>query len=232
MSPLTEPTRLVLAKGQPVAVDPFFSNVSLLLHGNGANGSTTIIDSSPSPKTVTAFGNAQISTTDPKYGTGSLLFDGTGDYFQTSADASLAFETDNFTVECWCNPTVISQNDGLFTFGGQSSGLFVALFQSNWTIGTAGSNGTSMGSAAADLNTWRHVAVTRSGTSLRLFVDGTQKGSTLTSSTNLTDNQLKIGYYYSDTFGFIGKIDEFRITKGIARYTANFTPPTAPFPDF
>ena len=88
-----------------------------------------------------------------------------------------------------------------------------------------------MGSASTDLNTWRHVAVTRSGTSLRLFINGVQRGSTLTSSANLSDNQLKIGYYYSETFGFVGKVDEFRVTKGVARYTANFTPPTVPFPD-
>ena len=62
--------------------DPYRSQVSLLLHGDGANGSTTIVDSSPSPKTVTAVGNAQISTTQSKFGGSSLAFDGAGDYLE------------------------------------------------------------------------------------------------------------------------------------------------------
>jgi hypothetical protein len=63
-----------------VPVDPVFNNVSLLLHGNGTNGSTTITDNSPTPKTVTAVGNAQISTAQSKFGGASIAFDGTGDY--------------------------------------------------------------------------------------------------------------------------------------------------------
>lgn len=211
--------------------DPSWANVSLLLHMNGSNGSTTFTDNSSNAHTITVFGNAQISTSDPKFGTGALTLDGTGDYLRTPANAGFAFGTGDFTVECWCYATVISDNDGLFTFGGTTSGLFLALYQGTWTLGTAGSGGTGMGSASTDLNTWRHVAVTRSGTSLRLFINGVQRGSTLTSSANLSDNQLKIGYYFSETFGFVGKVDEFRVTKGVARYVSNFTPPTAPFPD-
>jgi hypothetical protein len=212
--------------------DPDFANVSLLLHMDGSNGSTTFTDLSSNAHAITTFGNAQVSTAGPKYGTGALLLDGNGDYLRTPADADFAFGTGDFTVECWCYATVVSDNDGLFTFGGTgSSGLFLALFNSGWRLGTTGSGGSYMDSAIPDLNTWRHVAVTRSGTSLRLFIDGVQKGSTLTNSANLTDNQLKVGYYYSDFYGFTGKIDEFRVTKGIARYTSSFTPPTAPFPD-
>ena len=211
--------------------DPSWANVSLLLHMNGSNGSTTFTDNSSNAHTITVFGNAQISTSDPKFGTGALTLDGTGDYLRTPANEGFAFGTGDFTVECWCYATVISDNDGLFTFGGTSTGLFLALYQGTWTLGTAGSGGTGMGSASTDLNTWRHVAVTRSGTSLRLFINGVQRGSTLASSANLSNNQLKIGYYYSETFGFVGKVDEFRVTKGVARYASNFTPPTAPFPD-
>jgi hypothetical protein len=66
--------------------DPYYGNVSLLLRGNGTNGSTTIIDSSPSPKTVTAFGNAQISTAQSKFGGSSIAFDGTGDYLDVGSN--------------------------------------------------------------------------------------------------------------------------------------------------
>ena len=205
--------------------DPQWANVSLLLHMNGSNGGTTFTDNSSNAHAITAFGNAQISTSDKKYGTGALLLDGNGDYLQTPANAAFAFGTGDLTVECWCKPSIVTDNDGLFTFGG----LFVSVYQSNWYLGTGGTGGTLMGSAAS--GSWQHVAVTRSGSNLRLFVDGVQKGSTLTNSTNLTGNQLFIGYYFNGSFGFNGLIDEFRVAKGIARYTSNFTPPTAPFPD-
>ena len=84
---------------------------------------------------------------------------------------------------------------------------------------------------AVTTGSWQHLAVTRSGSSLRLFVNGTQLGSTLSNSTNFTDNQLKIGYYYNSDYAINAKVDEFRVTKGIARNTAGFTPYDGPFPD-
>ena len=80
--------------------DPFFANVSLLLHGDGTNGSTTIVDSSPSPKTVTAVGDAKISTAQSKFGGASIGFDGSGD--SLAAPASIShFGTGDFTIELW-----------------------------------------------------------------------------------------------------------------------------------
>jgi hypothetical protein len=66
---------------------------------------------------------------------------------------------------------------------------------------------------------------------LRGFIDGVQFGSTVTETTNLVDNILNIGYSYTSSYAMIGNLDEFRVTKGIARYTANFTAPTAAFPN-
>jgi hypothetical protein len=209
--------------------DPYFSSVSLLLHMNGSNGSTTFTDSSSNGLTVTAYGNAQVSTTDPKHGSGSLTLDGTGDYLQTAASSVLALGTGDFTVECWVYVNSGNSNDGLFTFGGESSGLAVAIFSGNWFLTHVGSGGTSMG--AVTTGSWQHLAVTRSGSSLRLFINGTQLGSTLSNSTNFTDNQLKIGYYYNSDYAINAKVDEFRVTKGIARNTASFTPYDGPFPD-
>ena len=93
-----------------IPLDASYSSVSLLLHGNGINGSTTITDNSPSPKTVTAVGNAQISTAQSKFGGGSIAFDGTGDYLTTPNNSDYQFGTSDFTVECWINTTDTSFN--------------------------------------------------------------------------------------------------------------------------
>jgi hypothetical protein len=208
--------------------DPYWENVSLLLRMDGSNGSTTFADLSSNAHTITVGGNAQVSTTDSKFGTGSLLLDGAGDYLETPAHSSFAFGTGDFTVECWVYPNVISDNDGLFTIGSQ---LFAAIYQNNWAMGTTGSMlSPSYTSGAATAGSWQHFAITRSESALRLFINGTQLGPTRNDTTDLTNNQLFIGYYFSSGFAWNGKIDEFRVTKGIARYTSNSTPPTAPFP--
>jgi hypothetical protein len=94
---------------QPVPVDPVFNNVSLLLHGNGTNGSTTITDNSPSPKTVTAVGNAQISTAQSKFGGASIAFDGSGDYLTVLNSSQFNFGVDDFTIEAWFYRTSTAQ---------------------------------------------------------------------------------------------------------------------------
>ena len=237
---------------QPVPVDPVFNNVSLLLHGNGTNGSTTITDSSPSPKTVTAAGNAQISTAiaDPfgDSSRGVLAFDGNGDYLAIPDSTDWNLPND-FTVEAWVYLTAYSAS----YLGG--FGVAVVSQFSNGTGPDRGwqlrINGTASSyttinvytgltdldfAATVSLNAWTHVAVTRSGSSNRAFVNGTQAGSTITNSDAFTENgtrQLWIGGLNDATykFWFPGYIDDLRITKGVARYTADFTPPTAPFPD-
>jgi len=209
------------------ASDPYWANVSLLLHMNGSNGSTTFVDSSSNNFTISVFGDAQVSTTDPKFGTGSLTLDGNGDYLTTPANTAFAFGTGDFTVECWVYVNSGNTNDGLFTFGGQSTGLSVAVISGQWSLRPGGDD--ALGSVVT--GEWQHLAVCRSGTSMRMFINGTQIGSTVTSSTDFTDNQLKLGYYYSTNYAINAKVDEFRVTKGVARYTANFTAPTAAFPD-
>jgi hypothetical protein len=228
--PVTALTMAALApavEGNPA--DPSFASVSALLHMDGSNGSTTFVDSSSNEFTVSSFGNAQISTASPKYGTGALTLDGSGDYLTLPADTAFQFGTGDFTVECWVYVNSGNTNDGLFTFGGISSGLAVSILSGQWRVTTTGSDGTAVSSVTT--GQWLHLAVSRSGTNLRMFIDGLQVGATITDSTNLSDNQLKIGYYYDSSFAINALIDEFRVTKGVARYTSNFTPPTAAFPN-
>ena len=238
MTLLTEPTRIVLAKGQPVPNDPSFAFNSLLLHGDGANGSTVITDSSGSPKPVTAVGNTQISTAQSKFGGASIAFDGAGDYLTLPGGAAFEFGTDSFTVELWYRPASLTGQKVLLDT--RATGL--SLIANRWIIYTDGSSlsvavaGAIYTSGTLSLNTWHFIAVSRSGTTTRIFLDGTQIGSNISDSINYGVGAARpiIGADGNNpnVLNINGYIDDLRITKGVARYTANFTPPTAPFPDF
>ena len=189
------------------------------------------------PETV---GNAQIDTTTKKYGTGSIKFDGTGDYLTLPARENFAFGTGDFTVEMWLNfSNGVADNFYLIDARNASQTTNWAIFRGsnagspqnalNWYTGaTVYSNSSAFTTTA----TWTHIAYARQGTSLRLFVNGTLT-DTFTDSTNYSTVATisYIGSRYSATEQLNGYIDDLRITKGVARYTANFTAPTAAFPD-
>jgi hypothetical protein len=216
-----------------VPVDPVFNNVSLLLHGNGTNGSTTITDNSPTPKTVTAVGNAQISTAQSKFGGASIAFDGTGDYLNTPNDSAYKFGTSDFTVECWINTTDITF-DLINLLNNAVGNWGIVIFESEfyWQTAHGVTNLISAVPCSSILNgAWNHIAITRSGSSLRLFFNGVLQGaSPYTDNTNYNGSGLLTvsDGVHGDLNGYI---DDLRITKGVARYTSNFTPPAAPFPD-
>jgi hypothetical protein len=236
-------------------VDPYRSQVSLLLHGDGANGSTTITDSSPTPKMVTAVGNAQISTAQskPGFGGSSIAFDGAGDYLTIPNNAAFDFGTGDFTIESWVYIAANSSPDdtgaryATITSTYPSATLNVPCYAftidgNSTTTGTGisfynrdASSGYSVSaSVSISQNAWHHVAVSRLSATTRLFLDGAlQTSGTLGNQTVTSVNTLRVG---SGNFtGYLqqlnGYIDDLRITKGVARYTSNFTPPTAPFPD-
>jgi hypothetical protein len=221
--------KLVLAKDF-ISVDPDFASVSLLLHGDGTNGSTTITDSSPTPKTVTAVGDAQISTAQSKFGESSLLIDGTGDRLDSSNSADFTFGTQNYTIEGWLFQSTFSTN-ALVDF--REDGTAIAIYSSISTDRklTVTSNTAVILSSSIlfSANTWMHWAVSREASTIRTFVGGTLAGS-VTDTRNYTSTTCRIGQSSAGQ-DFNGYIDDLRITKGIARYSGNFTPPTAPFPD-
>jgi hypothetical protein len=240
-------TTLIAAYATTIQV-PSYANVSLLLHGDGTNGSTTITDNSPTPKTVTAVGTAQISTAQSKFGGASIAFDGTGDYLTAANNASLDFDSGDFTVECWLYfaGLQVANIDGqrvatlvaYGVYGVTNSGY---SFNFNTTasqlfIGRPGTGAISAATFAPALSTWYHVAYTRSGSTNRLFVNGnllTLTTDTFTPVSSATGT-LRIGaerFYTGYSHDLNGYIDDLRITKGFACYTANFTPPTAPFPN-
>lgn len=211
--------------------DPNFANVSLLLHMDGSNGSTTFTDSSSNALTVTASGNAQISTSQSKFGGASGLFDGTGDYLSLSAASALGMGSGDFTIEYFVRFTASGTQVHLDQRG---SGTALYIYSVGTTLYFADSTADRItGTSALTANTWQHIAVSKSGSSTKLFVDGTQVGSTYTDSTDYgASKPLYIATYYQTSAVFLnGNMDEMRITKGVARYTANFTAPTAAFPD-
>ena len=238
-----------ITPAQPVPNDPNFAFNSLLLHGNGANNSTTITDSSGSPKTVTRFSDARISTAQSKFGGASIVFEGTEDYLTAANDASLNFDSGDFTIECWLylaglqTPNIDSQRVGsIAAYGVNAVTNSGYSFGFNTTasllfFGRPGIGISAIATFAPALSTWYHVAYTRAGSTNRLFVDGqslTLTTNTFTPATSSTGT-LRIGterFYSGYNHDLTGYIDDFRITKGVARYTANFTPPTLPFPDF
>jgi hypothetical protein len=197
--------------------DPSFSNVSLLLHGNGTNGSTSIIDSSPSPKTVTAFGNAQISTAQSRFGGGSIAFDGNGDYLRLPVDASLAMDSGNFTIEMWIYLNTFSTNANIFS---QQAADFTLQENGDGTGLVKTYDGVNRQLAIAPLAEWFHFAMIRNGGLLQAFIQGSVVGSSWTnsSSTRFTLSDAWIGARFGGLFYLNAFINEFRITKGIARY--------------
>jgi hypothetical protein len=210
------------------AGDPNFADVSLLLNMDGANGGTTFTDSSANAFTVTAFGSVSTSTAQSKFGGSSGLF--SGGYLQISSNAAFGLGTGDFTIECWVRPTNTTLVGGLINVGRFDSGL---LFRVGSNTDSLYFNGVSTNWNAftnAPVNTWTHLALVRSGSAVAVYADGVSV-HTRTSSADLNAaNAVIIGtgaHNLGETYA--GYIDELRITKGVARYTANFTPPTAEF---
>ena len=188
-------------------------------------------------------GNAQVSTSVVKYGTGSMAFDGSGDYLRAPSSVNWDFGTGDFTIEAWCyfSSIVYMSLAGKWSSGGYawivqfragdiSSGNGIRFYTGNngslssnydfsWTPSTA---------------TWYHLALTRSGSSLRLFINGTQQGSTATIGSQVLSSTNGVCTVGASGDGFDqnwnGYIDDLRITKGAARYLTTFTPPPARMP--
>jgi hypothetical protein len=216
--------------------DPYAEYVTLLLHMNGSDGSTTFTDNSYLQNTVTAEGNAAISTAQSKFGGASLYQSVSGSYLSVPYNDGFSFDGD-FTMEAWVNPSSVA--DGMAIVGVYGNGSYPLLisfvYGDNrvrfWWNGSSSITSTSQ----IQPNQWSHVAVSRNAGVIRLFVNGVQEASANDSAVieSTTNEPLTIGRHSFGGNGstWFGYIDDLRITKGVARYTANFTPPTVPFPN-
>jgi hypothetical protein len=209
-----------------VTDDPSYNSVSLLLR----NGARVPSDESPTPKAITAVGNAGISTTVFKYGTSSLAFDGTGDYLTTPSNAGFAFGTGDFTIELWMNLSAVSGSRFILDMRTTGNQAVPVLYMDGSTLAyyVLGANRISV--TGLSTARWYHVALSRFGASTKLFLDGAQVGSTWTDNTSYIQSYIWIGAGPVGGLVFNGFIDDLRITKGIARYTKNFLPPPAQLP--
>jgi hypothetical protein len=178
--------------------------------------------------------DAQVDTGTKKYGTGSLEFDGTGDWLLMANTFDQQLGTGNFTIEFWVYLNATGVAMGFIGKGTSTTGLLVSLVSTN-TVRFTNNTSTITSTGTLSASTWNHIAVVREGTGsnlTKIYINGTNDG-TGTVSTNF--NQTSVMYVGANRTGgdpLNGLIDELRITKGVARYTANFTPPTKKFPDF
>jgi hypothetical protein len=215
----------------PTAPLTSVANTSLLLNFTNAG----IIDNTMISNLETV-GNAQISTAQTKFGGGSMYFDGTGDYLTIPSNVNLELGSGNFTLEAWIylnaytnSGAVISKgvNGAYLIFMGASNELafYASTTGSSWTISNLAI------ASSPSLNNWHHVAVTREGSTVRTFFNGTGIATQSISGSLVSQPNVPviIGYYANSMNGYI---DDLRITKGIARYTTTFTPPTSAFPTY
>lgn len=207
--------------------DPYWSYVTLLLTGD------TLSDSSSPPKTIINTGLVTVNTSIKKYGTGSMAFSGSN-YLTTPNSTSLLFGTGDFTIESWFNLNSISEYSTIAGVWNSTTGYgWILQVGPSETRLVTTSFVVNASSWSPSINTWYFLAVTRSSGSVRIFINGVQIGSTSTNTANIVSSSpLNIGIINDGNIfaTFNGYLDDLRITKGIARYTANFTPPTAAFP--
>ena len=217
-----------IMKGAAGGGDPSFAYVSALLHFDGPDGSTTFTDVTSKIWTPTL--SAEIVTAQSKFGGSSGRLTG-GSKISTPAHDDFAYGTGDFTWEFWLRLATLGGNqyalDHSLNGGTVVYNSFLRYYNS--TIGVGGPLYTTGGGALL-INTWYHIAVARESNITRFFVDGVLKSSG-TDNHNYGSLAPQIGAYSTSSNSLNGWVDDFRITKGVARYTAAFTPPAAAFPD-
>jgi hypothetical protein len=215
------------------ATDPFAANVVLFLKGDGTNGSTNIVDSSPSPKTISVFGNAQISTAQSKYGGSSIYLNGSS-WLEIAHDSSLNFFASDFTIELWVRvannnqSVIIEKRSTGFTTG---DWIFWQRDVASYDIDNVGNGILTATPPTIDL--WVHFVLQRRDNLYSKYIDGTLVVSgnftqTIQNSTQpITIGRDRVG---GGRFYLTGYIDSLRITSA-ARYTTNFNPETDTYLD-
>ena len=233
--------------------DPYFNNVSILMHMEGANQGKVFTD--VKGHTVNAYGSANTATTLSKFGNSSAYFStGSAGYLSVAGDSSTDFGLGDFTIEFWLLPDsfamypatrqLINKATTINTDGtgtnlswrlGQWSGgptqhylnIQLATSPTFWALSS------DIDISALNTSTWTHIALVRQSGVLKVFANGILKDSYPFNSyiPDVTTAPIWVGANPDGSESYKGFLDELRITKGVARYTANFTVPIASFPD-
>jgi hypothetical protein len=214
------------------ATDPYFASVVALLHLDGVDGSTTITD--VTGKTWSAQGAAQIDTAQSKFGGASGLFDGGDDFVQQLGSTDFDYGTGAFTIEFFIRFAATTRQyvyDAVFL---NESAIIIR--PSTGVVEVYGPSSHVINSGATPFSTgiWYHIALVRNGNAWTVYRDGVSYVTATDSRSwgSTTSAGIRVGGgSAASSVELNGHLDEVRITKGVARYTGNFTPPSAPFPD-
>ena len=165
-----------------------------------------------------------------------MKFNGTTDYLTAPTSPQFAFSTGNWTIEGWVYPNSVTVLQSLIdtrATATSTTGVLVSITALGFISVTVNNAILFTSSTAMTISAWTHVAVVQNGTTITLYLNGTKPTTgSGTSSTSLTDQYLRLGASAGTAANFYnGYLDDLRITKGVARYTADFTPPTQAFPD-
>jgi hypothetical protein len=201
----------------------------LLIHSNDTNSITTFTDSSGNGIALTANGNVQHSTAQSVLGqSSSIYFDGSGDYLSGTLPSAIG--TGDFTIDFWFRRAgdVGATAQNIFIFGTAGAGTFAV-----YSDASGGGRDLKFFAAGADrltsapltIGVWVHCAVVRSSGVTKLYINGIDAGGSYTYANNYSVTSFKVGYTASTIFGYLS---ELRINN-TAEWTANFTPPTAPY---
>lgn len=215
------------------------SLTKLLLHCNGANTSVIFRDDSQDHATITAAVTAQISTAQSRFGGSSLLLDGNSDYLTVPSSANWDFGTGNLTWDMWVQFVGTSGEQIIISRGAVADNYYFVKDATTHKLrfivitntSTVVTNYVMTNNWSVSTDTWYHLAVVRNGTTVLIFIDGISQA--VTESTAIADKDitgaggvLNIGCHYDNSSLFNGYMDEIRISKGVARWTGNFTKPT------
>ena len=204
-------------------------NASLLLLGTN-----TGIQDATGKNDITTVGSAKTQANTVKYGTGAMYFDGAGSSMYVPSNVKFGFGTGNFTIEFWLYLNATTTQTIFSELSTGSTQVVPHIYYSNASGIRYFVNGADVITGGAlSTGTWYHIAVCRSSGSTKMFINGTQTGSTYTDSNNyLSSTPIILGDYDippTGTSTLNGYLDDLRITNGVARYTANFTPPASAF---
>ena len=214
--------------------DPHFSNVSLLIQ---PTADAVASDIGPTGHTVTEVGNANITAAESKFDGFGIQLDGTGDWLQVPAHANFDFGAGDFTIEMFAmfdattNYQVLAGSDGYYTSGKNGNWLIRtdtgAQNLKFVTYDAQAAEVVTTGTFAFSQSTWYHVAAVRISGTITFYVDGVSKGSGTNDKTleDGADGGLSFGEGFGGNNDLNGHLDAIRITKGVGRYTANFTVP-------